>query len=256
MFWIRGLVKSQDAGDDAADGRSHRRAGRVAEAVEQREAGTWAGPPHKQFKKCIGTYLHADKKPRPKIFWLGRDADQAEHLARCLQLGWGFRHFFGDGHWTPELERLAREAYADEQSFAEFAVANLRQQVTRMVKAGIAVPRDATLARVLPPPDAGPPPTAAAGVPDAPGREQGNTLGRALEQYVEVIRSKPGSESYRRRIVESVNGIKHYAADLVATAELAGDRRALAKYVADTKATCSGGGTCRSRRSTDCGSSG
>jgi hypothetical protein len=66
----------------------------------------------KGYKKCIGTYLHRDGKPRPKIFWLGKRRQVARRQATILQCLHGLLKESGHLHWTEESLAMASQLIA------------------------------------------------------------------------------------------------------------------------------------------------
>jgi hypothetical protein len=58
--------------------------------------------PGKGFKKCVGSYLHADAKPRPKIWWLGHHEKRAIEAADLIL--YAHEQYTGEGmtHWDTQ----------------------------------------------------------------------------------------------------------------------------------------------------------
>jgi hypothetical protein len=60
--------------------------------------------------------MGTDGKVRPRVFWLGKDQNQAISTARILAEYWHSMNDGGHAHWTPELERKAQACIATQQS--------------------------------------------------------------------------------------------------------------------------------------------
>ena len=101
---------------------------------------TWAGAPNNQFKKCIGTKVGRDGKSRPRIFWLGKDHAQAVHKAHCYLAIWNYRELLGAKCWTEEMEKLAEEAFVEEQNMAQFVANGILRQVESLREQHIPLP--------------------------------------------------------------------------------------------------------------------
>lgn len=147
----------------------------------------------KGFKKGIGKTLGEDRQERVKIWWLGPNEKDARELAQFITAVWqDVQTTTGAKHWTPA--GLA---------WAQRIIRQLRDSISSSVKLAHSTIERHAPARSTPSPRIAANPTITA-----------TMLHAALDQYIKAMKGKALSDSYRRRVEETIGDLKRYRRDV------------------------------------------
>jgi hypothetical protein len=202
------------------------------------------------YRQMIGYHVPDPTKLDPKTglprrekkrVWLGRDQAAALCMARYFD-DWRAGREARDANWVWSDDEVAecKRAMDHGRCIVDAVVDRARQQlriaervaaeVTPGLPVSAVIAPNPAAARVVTPAGAAAAPTASKAPPAA-------TLYGALDSYVHAVNRKRLSLPYRRRIGESIEAFKHYAADRDAVTRLRGDPKALKSYLQDPDAS-------------------
>jgi hypothetical protein len=154
--------------------------------------------PKKGYRICVGTRIGADGKVRPAVFWLGKEFAKAKFRADHYRMTWEDPRR-SEPNWTAESIRKTTEEINFRLNLLDRVYENHR--IDGLLLAPM---RDVAF-----------PATAPVRQPTPTTREQPTImLHAALEAYVSAVQAKALSSTYKRRLAETVAGLKHYRADV------------------------------------------